>query len=163
MLASFVHFLSCLFLFSFFLCIPFLSFYFLILSMYFQVVLYAHDCSCSKTSIGINKYMQNAVEPENDAGFPKHNYSQLNCCYSYPSKPRLQCFFRLHIYGISKWVHTTATARVKARARTCTRYVLCVYLYCVYALAGGAISIRDRVSVPFHESRASNPHALMSV
>ena len=30
-------------------------------------------------------------EPENDAGFPKHNYSQLNCsCYSYPSKPRLQ-------------------------------------------------------------------------
>ena len=31
MLASFVHFLSCLFLFSFFLC--------------FQVVLYAHDCS----------------------------------------------------------------------------------------------------------------------
>ena len=33
MLASFVHFLSCLFLFSFFLC--------------FQVVLYAHDCSCT--------------------------------------------------------------------------------------------------------------------
>ena len=37
--------------------------------------------------------MQKAVDPENDAGFPKHNYSQLNCsCYSYPSKPRLQCF-----------------------------------------------------------------------
>ena len=49
---------------------------------------------------------------------------QLNCsCYSYPSKPRLQCFFRLHIYGISKWLHTTATARVKARAHTCTPYV----------------------------------------
>ena len=61
--------------------------------------------------------MQKAIEPENDAGFPKHNYSQLNCsCYSYPSKPRLKCFFRLHIYGISKWLHTTATARVKARA-----------------------------------------------
>ena len=27
----------------------------------------------SKTSININKYMQKAVEPENDAGFPKHN------------------------------------------------------------------------------------------
>ena len=40
-----------------------------------------------------NKYMQKAVEPENDAGFPKHNYSQLNCsCYSYPSRLRLQCF-----------------------------------------------------------------------
>ena len=56
--------------------------------------------------------MQKAVEPENDAGFPKHNYSQLNgSCYSYPSKPRLQCCFRLHIYGISKWLHTTATAQ----------------------------------------------------
>ena len=43
-------------------------------------------------SVLIN-YMQKAGEPENDAGFPKHNYSQLNCsCYSYPSKPRLQCF-----------------------------------------------------------------------
>ena len=32
--------------------------------------------------------MQKAGEPENVAGFPKHNYSQLNCsCYSYPSKP----------------------------------------------------------------------------
>ena len=66
----------------------------------------------SKTSISINKYMQKAVEPENDAGFPKNNYSQLNCsCYSYPSR------LRLHIYGISKWLHTTATARVKVRAR----------------------------------------------
>ena len=36
----------------------------------------------------INKYMQKAGEPENDAGFLKHN-SQLNCSYSYPSKPRL--------------------------------------------------------------------------
>ena len=85
--------------------------------------------------------MQKAVEPENDAGFPKHNYSRS--CYSYPSKPRLQCFFRLHIYDISKWLHTTATARVKARAHTCISYVLCAYLYCVYALVGGAISIRD--------------------
>ena len=32
--------------------------------------------------------MQKAGEPENDAGFLKHN-SQLNCSYSYPSKPRL--------------------------------------------------------------------------
>ena len=45
-------------------------------------------CACSKTSISINKYMQKAGEPENDAGFLKH-YSQLNCSYSYPSKPRL--------------------------------------------------------------------------
>ena len=29
-------------------------------------------CACSKTSISINKYMQKAGEPENDAGFLKH-------------------------------------------------------------------------------------------
>ena len=29
-------------------------------------------CACSKTSISINKYMQKAGEPENDAGFPKY-------------------------------------------------------------------------------------------
>ena len=47
--------------------------------------------ACSKTSISINKYMQKAGEPENDAGFPKHilTYSQLNSSYSYPSKPKL--------------------------------------------------------------------------
>ena len=47
----------------------------------------------SKTSISINKYMQKAVEPENDAGFLPQ--SGDNCCsacsqnYSYPSKPRV--------------------------------------------------------------------------
>ena len=35
-----------------------------------------------------DKYVQKAGEPENDAGFLKHN-SQLNYSYSYPSKPRL--------------------------------------------------------------------------
>ena len=100
--------------------------------------------------------MQKAGEPENDAGFPKHNYSQLNCsCYS--------CFFRLHIYVISKWLLTQLTHALTAIARvspyvhsTCTSYVLNAYLYCVYALAGGAISIRDRISVPFHESVPKN-------
>ena len=96
--------------------------------------------------------MQKAGEPENDAGFLKHNYSQLNCSYSYPSKPRLQWLkvFRLHIYGISKWLlmqltHAhMATARVSLHVHsTCTSYVLYVYLYCVYVLVGGAISIRD--------------------
>ena len=80
--------------------------------------------------------MQKAGEPENDAGFPKHtcNYSQLNySCYSYPSKPRLQCFLRLHIYGISKWLHTTATARVKAR-HTCTPRALVICIMCLFIL-----------------------------
>ena len=31
-------------------------------------------CACSKTSISINKYLQKAGEPENDAGFLKHIY-----------------------------------------------------------------------------------------
>ena len=29
-------------------------------------------CACSKTSISINKYIQKAGEPEDDAGFLKH-------------------------------------------------------------------------------------------
>ena len=50
-----------------------------------------------------NTYVQKTGEPENDANFLKHN-SQLNCSYSYPSKPRLVVtVFRLHIYGLSRW------------------------------------------------------------
>ena len=53
-----------------------------IVTMIISIVVHVY----SKTSISIN--MQKAGEPENDAGFPKHNYSQLNLsCYSYPSKP----------------------------------------------------------------------------
>ena len=38
----------------------------------------------------------------------------------------------------------TATAGVSPHVHfTCTSYVLYAYLYCVYALVGGAISIRD--------------------
>ena len=47
--------------------------------------------------------------------------SQLNCSYSYPFKPRLVVtVFRLHIYGLSKWLLSqlthahTATARVSS-------------------------------------------------
>ena len=76
--------------------------------------------------------MQKAVEPENDAEFPKHNYSQLNCsCYSYPLSLDYSVF-RLHIYGISKWLHTTATARVKARAHMCTPRALVMYYVPIY-------------------------------
>ena len=74
--------------------------------------------------------MQKAVEPENDAGFLKHNYSQLNC--NTPLSLDYSVFFRLHIYGISKWLHTTATARVKARARTCTPRALVMYYAPIY-------------------------------
>ena len=60
--------------------------------------------------ISINKYMQKTGEPENDAGFLKHIYSQLNCNYSNPSKPRLVVrVFRLHIYASSEWLLTQPT------------------------------------------------------
>ena len=132
-------------------------------------------CAYSKTSISVNKYMQKAGEYENDAGFLKHNYSQLNCsCYSYPSKPRFTVVtvFWLHIYGISKWLlmqltHThTATARVSPHVHsTCTNYVLYAYLYCIYALVGGAISIRDPYICAVHEStnRMLSSTGLLSV
>ena len=41
-------------------------------------------------------------------------------------------YVQLHIYGISKWLHTTATAHVRARARTCTPCALVVYYAPVY-------------------------------
>ena len=112
--------------------------------------------------------MQKAGEPENDAGFPKPNnyYSQLNCsCSSYLY--RLQCFFRLHIYVISKWLLTqlihalTAIARVSRYVHSkCTSYVLNTYLYCVYALVGGAISIRDPYICAVSRVSAKESHAV---
>ena len=68
---------------------------------YFALIIIIVVHVYSRTSISINKYMQNAGETENDAGFLKH-YSQLNCsCYSYPSKPRLQWlqgFYAAHLW-----------------------------------------------------------------
>ena len=78
----------------------------------------------------INKYMQKAGEPENDAGFLKH--IQLNCSYSYTSKPSLVVtVFRMHIYGFSKCLFAhTATARVNSHVHsTCTSYVLYAYIF----------------------------------
>ena len=74
--------------------------------------------------------MQKAGEPENDAGFPKHNYSQL--VIHTPLSLDYRGFFRLHIYGISKWLHTAATVRVKARAPTCTPRALVMYYAPIY-------------------------------
>ena len=72
-------------------------------------------------------------------------------------------FFRLHIYGISKWLLTQLTQAHMATAHvspyvhsTCTSYVLCTYLHCVYVLVGGAISIRDLYICAVHESVPSN-------
>ena len=96
-------------------------------------------------------------------GSSKHVYSQLNySCYSYPSEPRLQ-YFRLHIYGISKWLltqltHThTATTCVSPHMHSmCTSYVLYTYLYGVYVPVGGAVSIRDPYICAIHESVPTN-------
>ena len=54
--------------------------------------------------------------------------------------------------------HThTATARVSPYVHsTCTSYVLCAYLYCVYVLVGGAISIRDLYICAVHKSVPMN-------
>ena len=47
----------------------------------------------------------------------------------------------------------TATARMKSHVHfTCTSYVLYVYLYCVYVLVGGTISIRNLYICAVHES-----------
>ena len=78
-------------------------------------------------------------------------------------------FFRLHIYVISKWLLTqlthaltiTAIARVSPYVHsTCTSYVLNAYLYCVYALVGGAISIRDPYICAVSRVCANESHAV---
>ena len=51
--------------------------------------------------------------------------------------------------GSSPYVHST-----------CTSYVLCAYLYCVYALVGGAISIRDPYICAFSQVCAKESHAV---
>ena len=51
----------------------------------------------------------------------------------------------------------TATPRVTPHVHfTCTSYAFCAYLYCIYALVGGAISIRDRYICAVHESVLTN-------
>ena len=48
------------------------------------LVCYKHTIHVVKHKSVLIFYMQKAREPENDAGFLKHNYSHLNCsCYSY--------------------------------------------------------------------------------
>ena len=76
-------------------------------------------------------------------------------------------FFRLHIYVISKWLLTQLTHAPKAIARvspyvhsTSTGYVLNAYLYCVYALVGGAISIRDPYICAVSRVCAKESHAV---
>ena len=76
-------------------------------------------------------------------------------------------FFRLHIYVISKWLLTQLTHALTAIARvspyvhsTCTSYVLNAYLYCVYALVGGAISIRDPYICAVSRVCAKESHAV---
>ena len=46
------------------------------------------------------------------------------------------------------------------RTATCTSYVLNAYLYCVYVLAGGAISIRDPYICAVSRVCANESHAV---
>ena len=68
----------------------------------------------------------------------------------------------LHIYGFSKWLlkslthaHTYSNSACE-RDHMCTSYALYAYLYCVYALVGGPISIRDPYICVVHESVTTN-------
>ena len=69
--------------------------------------------------------MQKAGEPENDAGFPKHNYSQLNCSLDY--SVFLGCKSMVSLSGYTLY---TATARVKPYM--CTPLALVMYYAPIY-------------------------------
>ena len=64
--------------------------------------------------------------------------------------------------SITQLTHAhTATVHVTPHVHsTCTSYVLYAYLYCVYALVGGAISIRDPYICAIHESVPTNARCL---
>ena len=58
----------------------------------------------------------------------------------------------------------TATARVSSHVHSmCSSYVLYAYLYYVYALVGGTISIRDPYICVVHESVPTNHTRPLSV
>ena len=91
------------------------------------------------------------MQKAGEAGFPKHNYSQLTAVVIHTP---LSLDYSVFLGCISMVSLSGYTPRVKARARTCTPRALVTFMY--YTLAGGAISIRDRISVPFHESVPKN-------
>ena len=71
------------------------------------------------------------------------------------------------IYVISKWLLTQLTHTLTAIARVsqyvhsmCTSYVLNAYLYCVYVLVGGTISIRDPYICAVSRVCAKESHAV---
>ena len=63
------------------------------------------------------------------------------------------------IYLVILNIRQSATA-THAWPHTCTSYVLNVYLYCVYALVGGAISIRDPYICAVSRVCANESHAV---
>ena len=125
-------------------------------------------CACSKTSININKYVQKAGEPENYAGFLKHN-SQLNCSYSYPSKPRVVVtVFRVHIYGLSKWFNNLEPMKLEGRqgaSNHVQRHLILsgydTFLIWTYPQVGNLPlwSLRVRVKQAQHTARRRVPSA----
>ena len=84
-----------------------------------------------------------------------HTHTQDNYC-----NPRCACAPRVNklICGRHNTTYTRpylhrATACVTPHVHsTCTSYVLYTYLYCVYVLVGGTISIRDPYICAIHES-----------
>ena len=57
--------------------------------------------------------------------------------------------------------HTATASESSHMHSTCTSYVLYAYLYCIYALVGGAISIHDPYICAVHESVPTD-HTLSS-
>ena len=103
--------------------------------------------------VHVVKHIQKAGEPENYAGFLKHN-SQLNCSYSYPSRHRLHVVVTKK-FGCTSIVSLNATYIRPYSACELTRAQVMYYMpiYIVYyVLVGGVIGIRDPYICAVHGS-----------
>ena len=56
--------------------------------------------------------------------------------------------------------HTYIIVNIRQQPHTCTNYVLYAYLYCVHALVGGVISIRDHYFCAILRVCANGLHAV---
>ena len=124
--------------------------------------------TCVQFTVQSSTYL--SVATQSDAGIELKSIQAISCVASQNDAARRDTMFTIYATPrmrrvASRYVNCelgfthilTATALVSPYLHSmCTSYVLCAYLYCVYVLVGGAISIRDLYIWAIHESVPMN-------
>ena len=95
-------------------------------------------------------------------------YTGTYCTYMYSTQVHTVHIFTVHWYILYIYVQYTGTYYGNSTCEgsspfvhsTCTSYVLCTYLYCVYALVGWEISIHDPYICAVSRVCAKESHAV---